>query len=292
MTQVPRPGSETTRLHFVYDAWNRLAAAKNDNGGSPGTTIATYSYDAKGRRIRKAINGGDTFDYYYNDGYQHLEVRKNADTDSLEHYVWDISYIDAPLIWFRDSNVDGTVDDTMYPARDANFNVTALIDTSGTVQERYYYDPYGKRTILNDSWGARGSSSYDWTLGHQGLMLDSETGLYYNRARMLHPTLGRDPLGYIGGVNLYGYARNTPILLRDPLGLLECNKDNERERRGVALGIVFSPGHNNPGDTNRLLNFAIILLLISDIPIPGVTNPAEILRFFHANEPTGSSCRK
>jgi RHS repeat-associated protein len=130
-------------------------------------------------------------------------------------------------------------------------------------------------------------------LGHQGLMLDSETGLYYNRARMLHPTLGRDPLGYIGGVNLYGYARNTPILLRDPLGLLECNKDNEGERRGVALETVFSPrNNNNPGDTNRLLNFAIILLLISDIPIPGVTNPAEILRFFHANEPTGSSCRK
>jgi YD repeat-containing protein len=156
MTQVPRPGSETTRLHFVYDAWNRLAAAKNDNGGSPGTTIATYSYDAKGRRIRKAINGGDTFDYYYNDGYQHLEVRKNADTDSLEHYVWDISYIDAPLIWFRDSNVDGTVDDTMYPARDANFNVTALIDTGGTVQERYLYDPYGRRTILDGSWGRPG----------------------------------------------------------------------------------------------------------------------------------------
>jgi RHS repeat-associated protein len=128
-------------------------------------------------------------------------------------------------------------------------------------------------------------------------MIDAETGLYYNRARMLHATLGRfaqrDPLEYVGGVNLYGYARNTPILLRDPLGLLECNKDNEGERRGVALETVFSPGNNNnPGDTNRLLNFAIILLLISDIPIPGVTNPAEILRFFHANEPTGSSCRK
>jgi len=62
MTQIPRPGTETTRLHLVYDACNRMVAAKNDNGGSPGTTIATYSYDGNGRRIRKAINGGDTFD--------------------------------------------------------------------------------------------------------------------------------------------------------------------------------------------------------------------------------------
>jgi len=231
MTQIPKPGIETTRLHLVYDTWNRMVAAKNDDGGSPGTTIATYGYDGKGRRIKKVINGGDTFDYYYNANYQLLEVRKNADTDPPEQYVWDISYIDAPLIWFRDSNVDGTVDHTMYVAHDANFNVTALIDTSGTVQERYFYDPYGRRTILDGSWGARGSSSYDWTLSHQGLMLDTETSLYYNRARMLHPTLGRflqrDPLGYVGGVNLYGYARNTPILLRDPLGLLECNEDNE-----------------------------------------------------------------
>jgi len=111
----------------------------------------------------------------------------------------------------------------MYPARDANFNVTALIDTGGTVQERYFYDPYGKRTILDGSWGARGSSSYDWTLGHQGLMLDAETGLYYNRARMLHATLGRfvqrDYRGYIDGPSVYGYLRSSPLTLVDPEGL-------------------------------------------------------------------------
>jgi RHS repeat-associated protein len=222
MTQIPRPGTETTRLHLVYDAWNRMVAAKNDNGGNPGTTIATYSYDGNGRRIRKAINGGDTFDYYYNANYQLLEVRKNADTDPLEHYVWDISYIDAPLIWFRDSNVDGTVDHTMYVARDANFNVTALIDTSGTVQERYLYDPYGRRTILDWSWGARGSSGYDCALAHQGLMQDTERGLYYNRARMLHSTLGRfvqrDPLGYVDGGSLYEYVSSRPIARSDPSG--------------------------------------------------------------------------
>jgi len=32
----------------------------------------------------------------------------------------------------------------LYYCHDANFNVTALIDTGGTVVKRYTYHPYGK----------------------------------------------------------------------------------------------------------------------------------------------------
>jgi RHS repeat-associated protein len=46
-------------------------------------------------------------------------------------------------------------------------------------------------------------------IGHQGLYHDAETGLIYNRARMLHPTLGRftqrDPLGYVDGMSIFAY---------------------------------------------------------------------------------------
>jgi RHS repeat-associated protein len=45
-------------------------------------------------------------------------------------------------------------------------------------------------------------------IGHQGLPHDEESGLIYNRARMLHPTLGRftqrDPLEYVDGSTMYG----------------------------------------------------------------------------------------
>jgi YD repeat-containing protein len=41
----PKAGAETTRLHFVYDAWNRLVQVKADSGGQPGAVIATYQYD-------------------------------------------------------------------------------------------------------------------------------------------------------------------------------------------------------------------------------------------------------
>jgi YD repeat-containing protein len=36
---------------------------------------------------------------------------------------------------------------------DANMNVTALVDESGTVVERYAYDPYGRVTVLGKGKG-------------------------------------------------------------------------------------------------------------------------------------------
>jgi RHS repeat-associated protein len=57
----------------------------------------------------------------------------------------------------------------------------------------------------------------------QGLHHDTATGLVYNRARMLNPILGRfmqrDPMGYVGSANLYGYVNSNSVNLVDPLGL-------------------------------------------------------------------------
>ncbi len=38
---------------------------------------------------------------------------------------------------------------------DANFNVTAVVNSSGTVLERYSYTPYGTPTYLDSSFGLR-----------------------------------------------------------------------------------------------------------------------------------------
>jgi RHS repeat-associated protein len=213
---------ETTRLHFVYDAWNRLVEVKADSGGQPGAAIATYQYDGRGFRTRKVLAGGGTFDYYYNEAHQVVEVRGNGDADAYEQYVWDARYIDAPVMIYRDTNTDGVVDQNLYVMQDANFNTTATLNgATGAVQNRFTYTPYGRRTVLNSAWAA---ATTDVTLGHQGLSLDAETGLYYNRARMLHPTLGtftgRDPLGYVDGGSLYEYVQCSPIYRADPSGNL------------------------------------------------------------------------
>jgi hypothetical protein len=93
-------------------------------------------------------------------------------------------YVDELVERDRDTNGDGSLDERLYALQDANFDVTAIADAStGTIVERYSYTPYGTRTIMDGSWGSRTSSSYDWTIGHQGLAQDDESGLIGDRHR-------------------------------------------------------------------------------------------------------------
>jgi len=52
---------------------------------------------------------------------------------------------------------------------------------------------------------------------------DTETGLYYYRARYYDPNAGRfvseDPVRYLGGPNFYAYAEDNSVNLADPRGL-------------------------------------------------------------------------
>ena len=59
----------------------------------------------------------------------------------------------------------------------------------------------------------------------QGQSFDVETGLHYNRFRYFDPDLGmfttRDPIGLLGGSNVFQYAPN-PTGWIDPFGLSGC----------------------------------------------------------------------
>ena len=52
---------------------------------------------------------------------------------------------------------------------------------------------------------------------------DSETSLYFYRARYFDPArnrfLSEDPIGFSAGVNFYRYVGNNPVALVDPMGL-------------------------------------------------------------------------
>ncbi|PIT49920.1 hypothetical protein BHC46_01275 [Snodgrassella alvi] len=65
-------------------------------------------------------------------------------------------------------------------------------------------------------------------LRQPGQYYDQESGLYYNLARHYNPQTGRyieaDPLGVMGGLNLYGYANANPLMYADPYGLWSMDK--------------------------------------------------------------------
>jgi len=56
-----------------------------------------------------------------------------------------------------------------------------------------------------------------------GRRFDTDTGLYYYRARYYNPYIGRflqtDPIGYGDGLSPYAYCRNSPANFVDPSGL-------------------------------------------------------------------------
>ena len=63
-------------------------------------------------------------------------------------------------------------------------------------------------------------------LRFQGQYLDRETGLHYNTFRFYDPDVGRfinsDPIGLVGGINLYQYAPNSSGWI-DPWGWASTN---------------------------------------------------------------------
>jgi len=87
--------------------------------------------------------------------------------------------------------------------------------SGGVTQAAITYDSFGR--ITNQTGNVPTSHTF------QGRELDSESGLYYFRARYYDPQTGRflseDPIAYSGGTNLYAFVLNNPINFTDPLGL-------------------------------------------------------------------------
>jgi len=107
---------------------------------------------------------------------------------------WDRSfvygtYLDEPLMM----TAQGTYDGTYYHANDL-YSVAALTDATGTVIERYKYDPYGKAEVLDATGAPKTDPTYS-EVGNpyhwQGGRLDQESGLNYKRYRYYDPELGR-----------------------------------------------------------------------------------------------------
>src|SRR5262249_28343777 len=112
-----------------------------------------------------------------------------------------------------------------YTVTDALGSVGAVLDDSGKVTERLFFDPFGQRI-------GKGGTAQSGVLGpiHNGFTgheHDEELGLINMKGRLFDPALKRfltpDPIvafpGFGQSWNPYSYVLNSPLNFVDPTGL-------------------------------------------------------------------------
>ena len=141
-------------------------------------------------------------------------------------------------------------------------NILAVVDSTGNTVQAYSVDPYGNQVT--------GSNTSNFKYENQ--QTDSETGLYYLRARTYDPTLGsftsRDPIsGTLKNPQSqdgYNYANDNPINLSDPSGMFGLS-DVRNFFTGIWNGVstYFTPqpctyvsGGGGPGLSPEYPNFS------------------------------------
>jgi RHS repeat-associated protein len=232
---------------YSYDFENRLVKVEHATSAGPGggafgpsappplwRTVAEFVYDALGRRIRATYydNPGVVSQdmLYYYDGQRVLaefDYDEGSGEQTLARYFVDgATYVDEHLLMHdAASGVD-----YYYVPRELH-SVAGLVDQNGAWVEVYAYDAYGAAQLY-DALGTPLTASaignpYFFT-GRRLEVLSNMSlprayrQLYHYRARAYDPRHGRfaqrDPAEYADGMNLYEYARSSPVVLVDPFG--------------------------------------------------------------------------
>ncbi len=194
---------------YYWDALGQLDSVKT-NG-----VKTTFGYDGFGRRVRKnsqryILDGDNPF----------------VEATTANAFVAAYSYYGLDTPHSRRTSTGAIY----YYAMDASGNVAGLVSGSNTVANQYRVDPFGNSEYA--------SETVPQPLRFAARELDTETGLYYFRARYYEPTYGRfiseDPIGLAGGMNPYVYAMNDPLSLRDPF-CLQSGGDCVTEQNGVTV---------------------------------------------------------
>ncbi len=218
---VPTTKTDTNALKVTASASSTLTWDANGNMTSDGTN--TYKWDAENRLIEIDYPGANNFSQFSFDGLGRntkIVETVSGSVTSTKQFVWSASRRaeerDAGSTLTRRFFKWGqTISGTGYfYAKPLLDSVTEMTDGSGAIQAQYAFDPFGRSTKL------QGGLEADFQ--YAGYYLHGRSGLNLTLARAYFSSLGRfinrDPIEEDGGINLYAYVDNAPIVHIDPLG--------------------------------------------------------------------------
>jgi len=182
---------------YTYDVENRLLTAS-------GPTAVSLAYDPLGRLQSTTV--GTTATQYLYSGTE-LAAELDGSGNVLRRYVHGPG-TDDPIVWYEGA----TLTTRNHLHADERGSVIATTDNTGSATT-YTYGPYGEPN--NNNWTG---SRFRYT----GQAAIPEAHLYYYKARIYSPTLGRflqtDPIGMEDDLDLYAYVSNDPLDKTDSTG--------------------------------------------------------------------------
>ena len=247
-SDLPTSGNPVTYYngrdyHFDWSKGRQLTEAV------VGGQTVKYAYDMAGVRSSKQV-GDTTYSYATLSG----KVMRQAwgDNNALE-FVYDDSSQPFAVIYKH-----GSAAELYYYLVNAQGDVAAILDSSGTMVAFYDYDAWGNCTVYNSSAKVLTdptSIANINPLRYRGYYYDAETGFYYLQSRYYDPAICRfinaDGLftdGFVGS-NLFAYCVNDPVNTVDPTGNFAITATVALITFGIALvatafavGISSSPG--------------------------------------------------